>query len=249
MDYIKIEITNVERLVAALDDFGRRQVPYAIALAANRVAKLVERALYAEMKQVFDRPVAWTLNSLYVKTATKRTMLALVKLKDEAYKGTPATKYLSPQIFGGSRDWKRHERALQMRGILPRGMYCVPGEAAKLDAYGNMSKGQIIQILSAMKAFGEQGYMANRTKNSAARNKSQPEYFSLQKAHGKLPPGIYQRFRFGHGTAIRPVLIFIKEPSYAKRFDFFGVAESVIAQHAEAEFVRALEYAKTAAFH
>lgn len=249
MDYIKIEIKNVERIVAALDDFGQRQVPYAIALAANRLAKIVERMLYVEMKQVFDRPVAWTLNSLYVKAATKKTMLALVKLKDEAYKGIPATKFLSPQIFGGSRGWKRHERALQMRGILPSGMYCVPGEAAKLDAYGNMSKGQIIQILSAMKAFGEQGYMANRTKKSAARNKNQPEYFSLQKAHGKLPPGIYQRFRFGHGVAIRPVLIFIKEPSYGKRLDFFGVAESVIAQHAEAEFLRALEDAKATAFH
>ena len=40
-------------------------------------------------------------------------------------------------------------------------MGIVPGDAATLDQNGNMSAGQIVQIMSWFKAFGEQGYQAN----------------------------------------------------------------------------------------
>lgn len=247
MNYVKIEIKDVEQIKAAMDNLGRRQLPFALALAATRVAKIVERELYAEMGRVFDRPTRWTMNSLYVKAATRRTLEALVKLKDDAFKGTPATKYLSPQIFGGGRRWKRHERALQQVGILPPGMYCVPGEDARLDAHGNMSKGQVVQILSALRAFGEQGYLANRTASSEKRLKNPPQYFALPEGNGRLPAGIYRRYSRGRRTTIRAVLVFIKAPSYKQRFDFFGVAERVIAYHAKDEFLWALQYAKRTA--
>lgn len=265
MNYVKVQVKNAEQIVALLDDFGRRQVPFAMALAATRIAKRAERELYDEMRQVFDRPTKWTLNSLYVRKATKRTMEALVKLKDDAYKGIAPTKYLAPQIFGGARRWKRHERALQQVGILPAGMYCVPGPAAQMDAFGNMSKSQIIQILSHLRAFGEQGYKANATdrgirsrwKGSVKKGVRGFEYFALPSGHGKLPPGIYLRKNYSEaeGSKVahlsyggaRAVLFFIKSPTYSKRLDFFGVVERVIAQHAESEFIQALEYAKSTA--
>lgn len=66
------------------------------------------------------------------------------------------------------------------------------------------------------------------------------EYFVVQpgqrrqflRANGKtgshaMQPGIYQRIFLGHGTAIKPVMIFVKSPSYKRRLDFYRLAEEV----------------------
>ena len=151
-------------------------------------------------------------------------------------------KVLAANIYAGTRKHKRHEIALNRAGILPDGMGIVPGDAAKLDQYGNMTGGQIVQIVAWFKAFGEQGYKANindkgrarigRDKKSGQRGFA---YFALQQKRGKLLPGVYQRFQTAFGSAIKPVMIFVRMPSYRKRFDFYGVADRA----ARKEFARA----------
>ncbi|AXK40860.1 hypothetical protein DWG20_09340 [Crenobacter cavernae] len=241
-----------------LSDLEKRQLPFAMARALTLTAQDVKRAEIAEMQRAFDRPTKYTLNSLYVKPATKRDLRAWVWLKYDAGKGTPADKYLAAEIQGGGRKTKRFERALQQAGVMPRGMFAVPGSAAQKDAYGNMSRGQIVQILSYLRAFGEQGYKANMTdrrrgslaKGNAKKGVRGFQYFVLRERHGKLPPGIYKKTAYSGADAARvahlqgggakPVVIFVKSPGYSRRFKFFEVAGRTVRERFTANFDQAL---------
>jgi hypothetical protein len=88
------------------------------------------------MKRSLDRPMPYTLNSLYLQRATPANQQARVWFKDFAPKGTPAGKYLMPQVHGGERSDKRFERSLQRAGYLQRGKQLVPasGIRSRLDS-------------------------------------------------------------------------------------------------------------------
>lgn len=235
---------NIREVIGRLNDMQRRQVPFATALALTRTAQEVRKAEIEEMKQVFDRPTPFTLNSLYLKAATKANLTARMWVKDISGR---TEHYLMPEIYGGARRLKGFERLLMSKGLLPTGWMAVPGAGAKLDAYGNISGGQIVQILSAIKALGEQGYAANRTARSKHRRKNLPELFVGRPGGGKLPNGVWQRFRFAHGSAIKPILIFVRGPRYAKRFDFFGVGSRVAERVFRGIFEQALREALSTA--
>jgi hypothetical protein len=93
------------------------------------------------MAQVFDRPTPYTLYSTYVIPATKDRLESFVQLKDSAAEGTPAIKFLDPEVFGGERNPKRGEKALQQLGALTSGSFIVPSAGLKLGQYGNISAG------------------------------------------------------------------------------------------------------------
>lgn len=231
---IKIELSGVNKMIESLTDFEKQHLPFATAKALTKTGQEVKAGLVKEMESVFDRPTPYTLDALMLRPATKSNLVAFVWLKDFAGKGTPAVKYLWAQVVGGSRNLKRFESALQRVGALPRNMFITPGEGADLDQYGNMSKGQIVQILSYFQAMGEQGYRANMTDAGRARLKRGSkkkrgfEYF-IPEPGSRLRPGIYKRLGFSHGSAIKPVLIFIKAPGYEKRFKFFEVGQRIAA--------------------
>lgn len=247
-----LKITPSPALRSEVARLGRLtgQMQFATALALTRTAQHVRRELEAEILRVFDRPTRWTQRALYLQPARKNRLEARVWIKDGMGWGTTAPeRYLRPQIYGGQRDVKRFERALQARGVLPVGMITVPAAAARLDAYGNMSRGQIVQILSYFRAFGEEGYRANITDERkqrmarSTRRKIGTAYFALQRPHGKLRPGIYQRYHLAHGSAVKPVLLFVKAAHYRPRFDFFGVGQRVADKHIADEFKKALAQA------
>ena len=156
---------------------------------------------------------------------------------------------LAAQIKGGGRRNKRHEIALQRAGILPSGMAIVPGDAAKIDQYGNMSAGQIVQIISWFRGFGEQGYKANTTdKGRAAKSRDNKrtgargfQSFALQQKRGKLLPGVYQRIQMAFGSAVKPVMIFVRQPQYRAKFDFYGVTKRAAEETFSKSFPRYLK--------
>jgi hypothetical protein len=219
----------------------REQMPFAIAVALTRTAQDAGQALRSEIQRVFDRPNPFTLSAIRVRPATKRKLEAEVWLKDDMEGGIAPSHYLAPQVFGGDRPLKRYERALLARRLLPPGMYAVPGAGAKLDSYGNISRGQIVQILSALGAAEmTSGYSANRTMDSRRRRGQQlPEFFVGRPAGGKGPLGIWQRFKFAHGGAIKPIIIFVRRPTYRARFDVYATVGDV----AERQFLGHLERA------
>lgn len=238
---IQSDIASVTR---RLTETQSKHVPFATVLAITRTAQLVKQAEISEMRRVFDQPTAYTLNSLFVHPATKAKPYADVFLKDDTSKGTPAAKYLLPQIKGGLRPIKRFERALQRIGAMPNDMVAVPGRGARFDQNGNMSRGQIVQILSFLRAFGEQGYRANRAKDAKLK-KGQRAYFAVFGGRGSdLPPGVYQRFGT-HGVKILPVIRYVKPPLYARLFRFAEVGQRTVRMHIGPQFRQALADALT----
>lgn len=227
-----------------------KQIKFATAVALTRTAQKVKEAQEREMRDVFDRPTPYTMSSLYMSPATKAKLTAVVWLKDFAAKATPASKYLLPQIVGGTRKPKRFERALQAIGALPPGHRVVPGSGAKLDAFGNISPAQIVQILSYFKAFPEAGYKANmtdkrRTKLARGSKKAQGFSYFVGRPGDRLPLGVWQRVRFARGTAIKPVMIFVPTTTYQAIFDFQYVAKTVISREFDKQFQRAFDEAMT----
>lgn len=215
---MEIKITGLEEVKARLGKF-QSKLPKAVADGINRTAVSVMKAEPEEMQRVFDRPTKFTLNALQMEYATKSTLTAEVRVKDSPRLGE--RHYLEPQVYGGSRDFKRSEILLRAAGVLPQGYYIAPArEYDWLDAHGNLPKGLMTQILSSVKAFGERGFLMNRSgsRRSAKKNR----YIVLRKA-GR-PYGIAEVRGPGN---IKPVLMFIRKPDYKARYDFNAVALAV----------------------
>ena len=223
--------------------------------------------VYAVMRRVFDRPTPYTLGSLRIEAPADAGPIAgavMVKGRaDAAGSGIPAESFLRAEILGGSRRWKRFEVALMRAGHLPRGWYATPTRYARVDQYGNMSRGQIVELMAWLALFrtarGERtgGYRANKTERSKARaragtrNRFGTDVFvsSPLQAYrrGSLPFGIYTRqtnvrTKRAHGAPapVRPVVLFVKSASYGVRLDFFGELKRFTAASVPIELDRAL---------
>lgn len=247
-----VDVRDAVRALADFTNAGSKQVNFATRVALTRTAQKAKEAEVKEMRDVFRNPTPYTLNSVYVKPATATRLEATVMLKDEATKAVPAAKFLRAQIDGGQRVQKRFERALQAVGAMPTGYRAVPGAGARLDAYGNMSSGQIVQILAFFRAFPEMGYKANMTDKGRARlargsKRQQGMAYFIGSPGDRLPFGIYQRTSFARGTSVRPVLLFVRSAVYQERFDFKYVAEQTAAKEFPTEFAKAfIEAERTA---
>lgn len=227
---------------------ARDQVPFAAALALTRTAQAAQVAMRQEMLSVFDRPTPFTLASMYVRPATKAKLEANVYLKTGGNKeGGNATDRLAHQVTGGARRFKRFEGALRNAGLLGNEEQAVPGSAADLDAYGNMSRGQITQILSWFQAFPESGYKANATKDTKAKKAAGKagKRYGVRFYYRRDRPGrgIYKATQTGFGSAIQPVLMFVRRAQYRKRLDMAGVVNRVATQQFERWFRDALQQA------
>jgi hypothetical protein len=210
----------------ALARLAPKQWAFATAVALTRTAQRVKVAEVAEMRRVFDRPTPYTLNSLYLTRATPSNQQARVWFKDFAPKGTPAGKYLLPEVHGGNRAHKRFEKLLQHAGLLPVGRALVPATAAPLDAYGNVQRSVYAKILSQLKAQADPSANESTRSRGRAKKRRGGRYFYGNPGHKGR--GIWERFSFAFGSAVKPVFIEVSGvPSYRSRFDFFGVGTRV----------------------
>lgn len=220
--------SNAREISRWLDDTQKRQIPFATVYAMTLTARDVQSAERMVMEKVFDRPTPYTLNALQVKPATKQTMVASVAFKE--FGGTPAKRFLNPEVHGGMRSRKSHERLISplMQGF----NYAVPGKATDRDAYGNMKGSEIKRIISQLKVSSDP--MQNVTKSGKSkRNRKNNAFF----VRGNK---VFQRT----GAGIKPVLVFVKSPRYRKRFPFYETAASTVAtrfsQNFEAAFQRTM---------
>lgn len=223
------------------------QVPFAMSVALNNTAEKARQAVRAEMPRVFDRPTPWVLNSLRVMRSTKANLVAEVGYKEE-------NTMVKPHVFGGQRWHKAMETRLWRAGLLPDGYNAVPGAAAKIDANGNMSQGQISQLLNVLGTYTEAGYnKANdKTVKRLAKGNVKKNVYGFVYWVNKvgntgpgrhLQPGVYQRVKTAFGSSLKPVLIFVKRAAYKQRLDFFGITQATIDKEFPAEFDRAFDEA------
>lgn len=249
--------SNIAEVRAQLAQFSDRRFNAAMATALTRTAVQVRDAVQAEMPRVLDRPTPYTTRQLrYVPAKADRLAAAVgfnvVNVTDErgatiAFRDlgpgeTPAGKYLQPNIEGGARRLKRLEVALRALGALPDGWLAVPGQGAALDAYGNVSRGQVVQVLSQLRvqlvAGTNRSMSGDARKQIAAQRRAGGRYYVVPPGKGKVQPGIYQREFVGRN--ITPVFIFVRGANYKRRFDFDGVSQRLAEQALPVEVNRAV---------
>lgn len=233
--------SNANGLVAYVGQ-KKGQMEKATASMLNQAAFAVRRALIGEMRQKFKpKPTPFMERSMWVDQASVARPWARVYPRSIGDNDPAAI--LAPHVFGGSRSIKRSERRLMDAGILPRGYYIAPGAAAPLDRYGNIRGGFVVRLLSYLRAFSEVGSLANmndKRRDRLAKRKrvggfiniTGVQYFvaygRLRDGRGKhLAPGIYER-RGTHGVRIRPVIMFVRKPRYAKRLRWIEAANDAI---------------------
>jgi hypothetical protein len=134
--------------------------------------------------------------------------------------------------------------------MLPQGWFVVPGQGADVDAYGNMSRGQISLILNVLGTYIEAGFNKANSKTiarlkvgSAKKGQYGFEFFvnpvggkSMTRSGHPLAPGIYKRVATGFGSSLKPVMIFVRGATYKKRLDFYGIVQRVIDRDFPSEF-------------
>ena len=232
-----IRTEGIRELIAELGAMAQEQIPYATALTITSLAGKVQAAETGTIASVFDRPTPYAINSIFKTSATKTKLTAKVWLKDRSAtsKGNAATDYLAPQILGGTRNQKPFEYWLTRAAILPAGWVTVPGRGATINQYGNISQGQITQILSAMNATPDT-YQNSRRLGRV--------YVILWKPGTHIVDGIYKMV----GGQPQCVLKFVRQANYKPLFKFYEVAETVIEREWEATAIeswqRALDSAR-----
>lgn len=222
-------------------------IPLLVSNVLNSTARHVKEKVKEEVTKDFDRPTRFTLNAPYAWFSKPGTLAAEVRIRDFAPKGTPAIKFLAPEIYGGGRNHKGHERRLIEAGLMPSDMYAVPAKSGlvPLDAHGNIRPTYFTKMLSGLKAFNGVGFDANRSPESQKRKAGKLlDFFvvlpgdRLNRGRG-LPPGVYQKF--GDNLS-RMVLAYVRAPSYPKRYSFFETAQEAARVYFPDKLYREAQY-------
>lgn len=222
--------SNIEDLIRDARMVNEREIPFALARALTWTAKNVREAEQAEMRRVFDRPTRYTMNYFAIVPATKRSLVASIEPK--AY--LKRHRFLEVQVTGGRRPAKRLETRLREVGAIGTGDFVVPGKDARLDRYGNMSTGQVSQIMSEIRASTDPNQnVTARSKKRSRRRRGR--IFVLRR--GAQAFAIAER----RGRTLKILLAVTRAPHYRMRFDFFGVAKRTADNRIAPNFDRSFD--------
>ncbi|PTT94557.1 hypothetical protein DBR29_03235 [Pseudomonas sp. HMWF005] len=237
---------NLEELSKALRTLGAKQLPFAYALMATRLAVLVKKGELSVMRQRLDQPTTTTMNSLYVQVAKKGKPEARTFFKDAWTSGVPADTYLQQAVKGGRRPHKRFEKALIAKGLMKPGQYAIPAPSA-LNQFGNVPRGTIMKILSGLGAAETvSGVQANATGSKRSKRKGNADRYFAGDVDGTQ--GIWEKRKTAFGDAVRPVFVFSdSEPGYRVIIPFYKIADNIVKANREREFASAMDQALSSA--
>ncbi|WLH04833.1 hypothetical protein [Pseudomonas lurida] len=218
---------------AGMRELEKKHIPFVMARTATLLAQRVKKGTITVMQKRLDRPTPTTLNSLFVKMATK-ARAAEVYFKDSWASGIPADTYLQQAVSGGLRPHKRFEKSLIARGIMRSGQYAVP-TTAFMNQYGNVSRGTMLKILSGLGAAeSTRGYQANASGSARSRRKGNAHRFFSGDVDGTQ--GVWERKPMAMGDAVRPVFIFSDSaPKYRTIFPFFKIGQNIVNANYQAD--------------
>lgn len=176
--------TDFAKLANRLNDFGRKQLPFAISRALTDTAKAARDKLTQDLPGIFDRPTPFTRNAIAYTAARKDNLTALVLVKDVQ------GGYLLLEETGGTRRPTKGRRALVL-----------PGKALPLNVYGNMSRNKLAQLRAQAQKHGKRnsGIVYLPANNKGAQKRGGAGYFR------RLPGGGLQRLtNFIDATTYQP---------------------------------------------
>ncbi len=244
---LELKIENLEKVSADLAKLSGPQARVAYANAINDTGFMVRRAMQAELGK-FDRVTPFIHKSpkLVAATPAKLTARILPTLDSRNLPttggkvGVDPQDVLQAQAGGGRRRDKRSEVILRRAGILPNGMQTsipktpYPGSD---DGRGNLRGPFLVQLISYLQAFGEQGYRANMTarrkrnlQRGTAKQVGRRYFVSYGRLRGHhLAAGIWAASGT-HGVDVRPVVMFVRSGTYRPRIDMDRVARDAGVQ-------------------
>lgn len=238
---LDIDITGLKQVQDVLSGFSDRRLAAAGATALTRVARDLADQWRSHLEEHIDRPTRATVQAVQWLKADAATMVAEVKIKDTG-SSTPPTQWLLPQELGGRRQVKKFERALQAQGSMPGGWNAVPGPAAKLDAFGNVARSQIVQVIAQLGAKYSPGYQRVISKSAAKRSATAVAngraYVAILPGNkGRATPGVYER----SGRGLRAVFYYVRATQYSKAIDLLGEARRMVPGALSRELQRSIE--------
>jgi hypothetical protein len=224
---LTIKIEGLDKLQRKLDDLGKSQIPFAAKMALQDTAFEVRAEEQREMARVLDRPMPYVVQSVVVnKSELSKSNLSVAVGIPPEMKG--AIESIAPQVFGGERRVKKSELQLRRLGALPTDKFIAASQSAFTDAYGNIPRSVMKDILSDLQAHPD--FIGPRRRKTGSKSR----YFVMMQ--GTTPVGIAERY---DNRNARQVLAFVSRPSYqAKRFDFYSVANAVIYRAWKVNFRR-----------
>lgn len=257
---LSAEIRNQKELTDLLGKLAGGELRKAYALALNDTGFMVRGKQVAALNGSFDRVTPFVGRSPKVFKATPEKLSVSIAPTLHTDRGAfvrggkvgvDPQDVLQAQEFGGRRRDKRSEVILRRAGILPSGMQTAipktpyPGSD---DGRGNLRGPFLVQLISYLQAFGEQGYRANMTDKRRARLRNQQGIGSIAAkkvykttlgrryfvSYGRvrsqhLPPGIWAASGT-HDVDVKPVVMFVRSGTYRPRIDMDRVARDAGVQ-------------------
>lgn len=243
MSLVSIKLDPKE-VLGAITAAQERQVPFALKKALTAVALDAQNELRRLMPLVFDRPTEFVKRGVRIIPAKRQdgTIVALVYIADETVKGASAEKSLRAEILGGGREDKRSEEWLREKNLLPAGAQTARSRFAPLDAYGNLQRGVLIKALSRLRAIREAGFTMNETRRSRVlrqRRLGVTSAFFIGRPEQRGRTGVWERIETTWGSAVRPLLYFIRAPRYEPKLKMADVVAKVVRQKVAERFLEA----------
>lgn len=237
MNVISIDLSGITRLQSDMRR-AQKQLRYAVAVALTRTVKIAQSDVVREMGRRFDRPTPFFLRSIWTRPATKANLEAMVYLKDLPFgKNRLSAAYmLGHEFTGGARNAKAAEKWLARAGLISASERVVPAAAARLDRYGNMSRGQIQQILSQLRAGPDPYAYASASPRSRRNVRRAGRIFWSRGGH--LPRGAW--IDLGRVKGIKPLLLVVSGTNYRKRIDMPSIVAARVTRSFNAQFAAAL---------
>lgn len=250
-----------------------RQIPYALSRAINDTGADVLAMVPDMMESVFDRPTPYAKGAFMLYKSDKGNLSATVMRKPDAMRrrfleveatGGPrdASGYegrmrelANPAYHRSTMGVGSNTTGLEkLRHVesYPRDGYgwifAIPIKegGARLDQYGNLSRGQLNQILSDLRVSSDPySYSTKESRKKAGRPNT---FYFIPKNFGGHP-GVYQRSGKGKHEKLSLVLSFVDSlKSYTPRFPFQAkaaeTAKAVFPGHFAARFSEAIASAR-----
>jgi len=213
-----------DQLIKSLDALRGAQLPFAGNRALRQLGFQLRGELQREMRDKFQNPVPFTINSpRYSVDGLELT----VSISKDGAKGQDPARYLYPVTEGGPAYTTRFTRAIRALGVVDASYYAIPflqGRGVRLNTYGNMSPGQYQQVLSALKSDTSRG---SGKQGSKWRYFSVPDQRSAKPNRGRLKPGIYR----AKSNDVQLLFTYArKQPNVPALFDFSGVVQRKSAE-------------------
>lgn len=209
---IRADLKPLQKAFVALHS---KQVPFAISVALNALAKGVAGQERALIDETFDSPTPFTENAYRIGVATKSRPIATVAAKDIQ------AQYLEPYVDGGLRFLGGKKAMLAPRGV-------------NLNQYGNIPRVKLASLKGKPNVFiGAVKTKSGRVINGVWQRSGPTGRPKRRALKGTAQPR----------APLKLLIDFEDTSPVTKKLDFYGRAAAYIKRNAPREFQAAMRKA------